>query len=1160
MKRMLGGLGVVVAVTACLDVSVPPRTPLGPGSLRATVLTALPNRGDLAPAEGAKVSLVGTTLTATADADGNIVLRGLTQARGRVTVALDVDRDGVDDRSRLLTLEELGAGLGKDVNLGTLVLGRNGTLVGSVKRGDRRALASGHGGISVFLPQLPQLSTTGDDGTFVLPGVPEGRLVLNAYVAGYRTEALPVELTAGAEVRVAPLFLEPAPGDAPVGSLRGRVEQPDGTPIAAASVVVASGGIETRAETNAEGRFALEALPVGVYALGVTKAAFASLRVPTVLVAAQVTELGALVLTPGMTTPIVLDGGPVVPDAGSAGGTAGGAAGGSSGGSAGGASGGAAGGSSGGSAGGASGGAAGGSSGGSAGGASGGVAGGSSGGSAGGASGGAAGGSSGGSAGGASGGTAGGSAGPVAVVGPPIVVTPTRPTRLNGALSQGDQPLTYQWTQVSGPMVTLSDNNSPSADDPQLTAPAGPGQVLEFSLVVVDRFGRPSTNLAVARVAVGFAPTARFVPDGGLLIASVPTPLQSTSFDDGGLPLLFHRWTLTPGSAATLSTDGGPTALLFPAAVPFGAPDELAEVSLEVTNSIGVVSAAFARPFVVRGVSPNNWTLDAGPQGSLFEVFNTSTVVPLTGTLQKSVSAPDPSWSWACTPPQTLLGATSLTPSFLAPVVAGPDVQLTCSLTGTATLPLAPASQTAVAYLTLRDRIAPVVVRGLEEPTRLSRFGLSVEFNEDVEFVSLPVLACGGETLIGYLEREAPRIITYRTNTAPYLEGALCSATDTIRDVSPAQNTTNVTLKTNASVQTVWHGPYLSMGTFTDPRPVLASLGTFPKAQQRRWNVPDPKPAAAQLLVTDGSLLVPLLFDAYATSVCSSPCGVSAGFPALVGLPAGAVPKGQRSFWSGATMFVTVRPGVYAERSPAGSWSLASNVPGHLVQAVTSLKAVSQDGGVLNLWTRAETSSTFQFTESIASGVPPLSEVVGNEVHLVGVSAAAPVAMRAWDRGPSSWSERPLSAPPEDAGTLVFAQVGRGPPLYMVTHLDESGGFATYRSGQPGSSFSGTPYVSPDVSRGFHAAARGAQLYVASVTNGQLRLYESSWAAIQSQTVIPGPPRTGFSPPYPEPLNVNLACEAAAPHLTFLEDSLVITWQERCPPQTQWNVAVRVIR
>lgn len=235
--RHLWGVVVVALSVSCLDTKLPSAPVLGPGTVRATVFTALPNRQDLSPAKGATLTLLGTTLRATVDDDGNVQLSGITAKTGRLMFSFDADDDGVADRTRVFTLEALAAGFGKDVNLGQVVLGRNATLVGTVKRGDRVQLPAGHGGIAVFLPQLPQLTYTGDDGSFTLGGVPEGSLVLSAFAAGYRGEATPIEVAAAREERVGLIVLEPSPGTAAVGQLSGRVEQADGTPIPACSCV-----------------------------------------------------------------------------------------------------------------------------------------------------------------------------------------------------------------------------------------------------------------------------------------------------------------------------------------------------------------------------------------------------------------------------------------------------------------------------------------------------------------------------------------------------------------------------------------------------------------------------------------------------------------------------------------------------------------------------------------------------------------------------------------------------------------------------------------------------------------------------------------------------------------------------------------------------------
>ncbi len=43
-----------------------------------------------------------------------------------------------------------------------------------------------------------------------------------------------------------------------------------------------------------------------------------------------------------------------------------------------------------------------------------------------------------------------------------------------------------------------------------------------------------------------------------------------------------------------------------------------------------------------------------------------------------------------------------------------------------------------------------------------------------------------------------------------------------------------------------------------------------------------------------------------------------------------------------------------------------------------------------------------------------------------------------------------------------------------------------------------------------------------------------------------------------EQLGVNP--EQVTPEAKFIEDALVVTWQERCAPETRWKIAARVIR
>ena len=359
---------------------------------------------------------------------------------------------------------------------------------------------------------------------------------------------------------------------------------------------------------------------------------------------------------------------------------------------------------------------------------------------------------------------------PFAAVGPAQVVITGRPATLLGDTSSGEMPLTYSWTQLPGsPTVTLSDNNTVTAHSPRFTTPTTVN-VFEFSLVVTDRFGRSSTNTAIARVAVGSTPLARFAPDGGLYFGGQTVTFQSQSTDDGGLALRYD-WTGS-GFISSVVADGGPTAYVTFAPVTFMAPDELGTVDLRVTNSIGVVSAPFSRTFIVRGGNPNNWSIDAGNTMSiavtappqLYSLFGS--VTPATAT---------PMVSWSCNPPLPLTSTNSLAPQFIAPVISGPTRTFTCSMTALGAPPLSPTMLTTNVAVILRDAIDPELLSTGIKNGRMSPFGSVLRFSEPIEDIASTSGGCS--LTVSY----APRLEAWGSNAilAPRSRlptGSLCAA------------------------------------------------------------------------------------------------------------------------------------------------------------------------------------------------------------------------------------------------------------------------------------------------------------------------------------------------------------------------------------------------
>lgn len=151
---------------------------------------------------------------------------------------------------------------------------------------------------------------------------------------------------------------------------------------------------------------------------------------------------------------------------------------------------------------------------------------------------------------------------PVAEVGPYQVARPKQRVRLDGSKSSdpnGD-PLTFQWTQISGPSrVTLDAANvsQPHFDVPVLATDtdADAPDFFEFELEVCD--DRGGCDIAVARVEVEEAPQENRPPvadGGGDRTGYVGDELVldgEGSYDPDGDPLVF-RWSLPDDAPATL--------------------------------------------------------------------------------------------------------------------------------------------------------------------------------------------------------------------------------------------------------------------------------------------------------------------------------------------------------------------------------------------------------------------------------------------------------------------------------------------------------------------------------------------------------------------------------------------------------------------------------
>lgn len=310
MTRSLVPL-LLLSVMGCLELSLPQAPPPpGPGTLQGTLTHAVAGRTSLVPAKSARVDLLESSNTVLADDDGRFLLAGLTQTQGLVRMTLDLDGDGAPDRQRVFSLKALGAGPGRDVAMGEVVLGRNARLTGKVLRGDLAGDAF-HLGTTVFITGMEFSTFSADTGAWTLDGLPEGPLQVSFFRQGYLPDSREVTLAAGAELRLSDVSLRASPSEA--STVSGVVLDVTGAPVPQATVRAVSPDGAATATTRDDGAFSLGPVPSGAWVMGVERTGFVSASLGRRLLLPGANELGVIVLAPGTSVPLPLDAGAVPP-------------------------------------------------------------------------------------------------------------------------------------------------------------------------------------------------------------------------------------------------------------------------------------------------------------------------------------------------------------------------------------------------------------------------------------------------------------------------------------------------------------------------------------------------------------------------------------------------------------------------------------------------------------------------------------------------------------------------------------------------------------------------------------------------------------------------------------------------------------------------------